>query len=85
MAEIIQIERDGVIQYPITKPECVIDENGKNLKTQLTELSTEVGKCNVGAVDTNESVEEPEDKHATIEYVNNAIAAAITTTLNEEV
>lgn len=60
MAEIIQIERDGVIQYPITKPECVIDENGKNLKTQLTELSTEVGKCNVGAVDTNDSVEEPE-------------------------
>lgn len=50
-----------------------------------SEIKQEIGLRNVGAVDADESVEEPEDKHATIEYVNNAIAAAITTTLNEEV
>ena len=74
MAEIVKIKKDGVIQYPITKPECVIDENGKNVlqlikengggssyddtevkeelarlerekadKSELTELSTQVG------------------------------------------
>lgn len=109
MAEIVKIKKDGVIQYPITKPECVIDENGKNVlqlikengggstpdlseyltkeefskasedfattdaledyatTQQLTELSAEVSGLsegialrNVGAEDTDESVEEPD-------------------------
>lgn len=37
MAEIVKIKKDGVIQYPITKPECVIDENGKNVLQLIKE------------------------------------------------
>lgn len=32
MAKIIQMRDEGIEAYPITKPECVIDENGKNIK-----------------------------------------------------
>lgn len=37
MADIIKIMKDGVTQYPITKPECVIDENGKNVLQLIRE------------------------------------------------
>lgn len=37
MADIINIKKDGVTQYPITKPECVIDENGKNVLQLIRE------------------------------------------------
>lgn len=37
MAEIVKITKDGVIQYPITKPEAVIDENGKNVLQLIRE------------------------------------------------
>lgn len=37
MADIIKIMKDGVVQYPITKPECVIDENGKNVLQLIRE------------------------------------------------
>lgn len=37
MADIIKIKKDGVVQYPITKPECVIDENGKNVLQLIRE------------------------------------------------
>lgn len=37
MAEIVKLKKDGVTQYPITKPECVIDENGKNVLDLLRE------------------------------------------------
>ena len=40
MAEIVKIKKDGVIQYPITKPECVIDENGKNVLQLIREGSS---------------------------------------------
>lgn len=39
MAEIVKITKDGVIQYPITKPEAVIDENGKNVLQLIRENS----------------------------------------------
>lgn len=35
MADIIQIKQDGVDKYPITKPECVIDENGKTIQQMM--------------------------------------------------
>lgn len=37
MAEIVKITKDGVIQYPITKPEAVIDEKGKNVLQLIQE------------------------------------------------
>jgi hypothetical protein len=52
MAEIIKIRsKEGEVQYPVTKPEAVIDENGNDVIT----------------------------------LIDNAISAAITTTLNTEV
>ena len=39
MVEIIQIERDGIKQYPITKPEAVVDENGKTVLQLIEECS----------------------------------------------
>lgn len=141
MADIINITKDGVIQYPITKPECVIDENGKNVLQLIQEnaggggggvtvetdpvfsaspaasiteaqkkewdakqdkitdldairsgaakgataLQEEAYKGTIEAVDTNESVEDPELEYATTQYVDTAIANAITTVLNTEV
>lgn len=141
MADIINIMNDGVIQYPITKPECVIDENGKNVLQLIQEnagsggggiatetdpvfsasaaaditaediaewnskqdaisdlesirdgaskgataLQEEAYKGTIEAVDTNESVEDPELEYATTQYVDTAIANAITTVLNTEV
>lgn len=35
MAEIIQIEHDGVIQYPITIPEAVVDDKGVSWKDMI--------------------------------------------------
>lgn len=43
MAEIVKIKKDGVTQYPITKPECVINENGKSVKDILKEISDNGG------------------------------------------
>lgn len=38
MAEIINIKNEaGEVQYPVTKPECVIDENGKNVLQLIRE------------------------------------------------
>lgn len=38
MAEIINIKNEaGEVQYPVTKPECVIDENGKNVLDLIRE------------------------------------------------
>ena len=31
MAKIIQMRDEGIEAYPVTKPEAVIDENGKNI------------------------------------------------------
>lgn len=42
MADIIQIKQDGVDKYPITKPECVIDENGKTIKEIVDEMSEKI-------------------------------------------
>lgn len=50
-----------------------------------TALQEEVYKGTIEAVDTNESVEDPEIEYATTQYVDNSIARAITTTLNTEV
>ena len=144
MAEIVKIKKDGVIQYPITKPECVIDENGKNVlqlikengggstpdlseyltkeefneasedfattdalegyatTQQLTELSENVaelrhdlGECDSRAGSALDMAEKHEEELTELSaeignkvdatYVDNAIAEAITTTLNTEV
>ena len=43
MAEIINIKNEaGEVQYPVTKPECVIDENGKSVLTLIQENGTEL-------------------------------------------
>lgn len=54
------------------------------VKEDISALKQEVGKRNVGAEDTDESVEEPEDKYASIEFVNTKIANAITNELNAD-
>ena len=46
MAEIVKITKDGVVQYPITKPEAVIDEDGMTIKEKLTELSEKIDNFN---------------------------------------
>ena len=50
-----------------------------------TALQEEAYKGTIEAVDTNESVEDPELEYATTQYVDNTIARAIITTLNTEV
>lgn len=35
MAKIIQMRDEGIEAYPITKPNCVIDENGKTLEDKM--------------------------------------------------
>lgn len=50
-----------------------------------TALQEEQFKGTIGAVDTSDSVEDPELEYATTQYVDNTIARAIITTLNTEV
>lgn len=50
-----------------------------------TALQEEAYKGTIEAVDTNESVEDPELEYATTQYVDQAIANAITNTLNTPV
>ena len=103
MASIVKIkDSSGEVQYPITKPEAVIDENGKNVlqliqengssyddteirtelarlekdkadKSELTELSAEIGRVSA-------AVESKVDA----EFVHNAIAEEIDNALTEE-
>lgn len=47
-----------------------------------TALQEEQFKGTIGAVDTSDSVEDPELEYATTQYVDNAIANAITSTIN---
>lgn len=47
-----------------------------------TALQEEAYKGTVEAVDTNESVEDPELEYATTQYVNEAVASAIILTIN---
>jgi hypothetical protein len=42
MAEIVKIKKDGVTQYPITKPEAVIDEDGKTIKDRISDLESKL-------------------------------------------
>lgn len=39
MAEVIQIEKDGVKQFPITIPEAIVDSNGNTVKTIIDSKS----------------------------------------------
>ena len=39
MAEIVQLQKNGVNQYPITTPDAVIDKNGKSLEDRFEEIS----------------------------------------------
>lgn len=52
MEEIVKLIKDGVVQYPITKPEAVIDESGVSLNQKIS-------LRNVSAVAIDEEVEEP--------------------------
>lgn len=124
MASIVKIkDSSGEVQYPITKPEAVIDENGKNVlqliqengssyddteirnelerlenvkadKTQLTELSEEIGKkqdtitdletIRSGAAKGATALQSVPDTYATKTDVSNAIQSAITNELNAD-
>ena len=78
MATIEQLKKNGEIIYPVTIPEAVIDSTGVTLKEQLNVR-------NIGAVSTDENIEEPNfPKYATEEYVNEVIANAIYNSLNAD-
>lgn len=44
-AEIIKIQKNGIVQYPITKSECVLDNEGKTItEVLLNKVDKEEGK-----------------------------------------
>ena len=57
MAEIVEIVKEGVIQYPITKPEAVIDEKGKNVLQLIKENSSSYDDTEIWAELTELSAE----------------------------
>jgi hypothetical protein len=59
--------------------------NSKYKGKDVEEAIDKVAKLNVAAVDLGEEVEEPELDYVTKTELDNAIAQAITTTLNTEV
>ena len=44
MAKIIQMRDEGIEAYPITKPECVIDENGKTILDIIQEMQERINQ-----------------------------------------
>lgn len=59
--------------------------NSKYKGTEVEEALDKVAKLNVKAIDLGEEVEEPQLDYVTRTELDNAIAQAITTTLNTEV
>lgn len=47
MAEFKILQENGQDIYPITHPDAVRDENGKSVKSELTELQSKVGEFKV--------------------------------------
>ena len=44
MAKIIQMRDEAIEAYPITKPECVIDEEGKTILDIIQEMQERINQ-----------------------------------------
>lgn len=77
MEEIVKLIKNGVVQYPITKPEAVIDETGITLDQKIKDIvaSTDILGKNIIEITHDELVEKakngeliPEQRYRIIDY-----------------
>lgn len=85
MAQIHTLKKDGKSIYPVTHISAVVDDNG-NTVTELISKAENKVPTKVSELENDEGyITEIPDNLATKEEVSEAIAEAITYTLNTEV
>jgi hypothetical protein len=85
MAQIHTLKKDGKSIYPVTHISAVVDDNGNTVAGLISEVEGKVPTKVSELENDKKYLTEIPDTLADKTYVDDAIANAITTTLNTEV